>query len=91
MNPSLMLAGIPPVVFEYRLGNRSALDWVIDQYQKSEDKRSDSERNEDGLAGASPSQKLNPGSLSLRFVRGSQETSNTLSFVSLRIAAKQIG
>ncbi len=40
MNPSLMLAGIPPVVFEYRLGNRSALDWVIDQYQKSEDKRS---------------------------------------------------
>jgi predicted helicase len=24
----------------YRLGNRSALDWVIDQYQVSEDKRS---------------------------------------------------
>ncbi len=31
---------IPPEVFEYRLGNRSALDWVIDQYQVSEDKRS---------------------------------------------------
>src|SRR5450631_2929359 len=27
---------------EYRLGNRSALDWVIDQYQVSEDKRSGS-------------------------------------------------
>ena len=26
--------------FEYRLGNRSALEWVIDQYQVSTDKRS---------------------------------------------------
>ena len=34
------LAGIPPEVFEYRLGNRSALDWVIDQYQVSTDSRS---------------------------------------------------
>lgn len=25
---------------EYRLGNRSALDWIIDQYQVSIDKRS---------------------------------------------------
>jgi predicted helicase len=40
VNDSLTLAGIPPEVFEYRLGNRSALDWVIDQYQVSEDKRS---------------------------------------------------
>ena len=40
VNPSLTLAGIPPQVFDYRLGNRSALDWVIDQYQVSEDKRS---------------------------------------------------
>jgi predicted helicase len=36
----LTLAGIPPETFEYRLGNRSALDWVIDQYQVSVDKRS---------------------------------------------------
>ena len=36
----LTLAGIPPEVFEYRLGNRSALDWVIDQYRVTEDKRS---------------------------------------------------
>ena len=27
-------------VFQYRLGNRSALEWVIDQYQVSTDKRS---------------------------------------------------
>lgn len=40
VNPSLALAGIPPVAFDYRLGNRSALDWVIDQYQVSTDKRS---------------------------------------------------
>src|SRR5207244_6596419 len=40
VNPSLTLAGIPQECFQYRLGNRSALDWVIDQYQVSEDKRS---------------------------------------------------
>src|SRR5260221_2229816 len=40
VNPSLTLAGIPPETFRYRLGNRSALEWVIDQYQLSEDKRS---------------------------------------------------
>jgi len=40
VNPSLTLAGIPPEAFEYRLGNRSALEWVIDQYQVSTDKRS---------------------------------------------------
>jgi predicted helicase len=34
------LAGIPPEVFGYRLGNRSALEWLIDQYQVSEDARS---------------------------------------------------
>lgn len=40
VNPSLTLSGIPPETFHYRLGNRSALEWVIDQYQVSEDKRS---------------------------------------------------
>lgn len=39
-NDFLTLTGIPPEVFEYRLGNRSALDWIIDQYQVSTDKRS---------------------------------------------------
>ena len=40
VNESLALANIPPEAFDYRLGNRSALEWVIDQYQVSEDKRS---------------------------------------------------
>ncbi len=40
VNPSLTLAGIPPEAFDYRLGNRSALDWVIDQYRVKTDKRS---------------------------------------------------
>ncbi|MGH7134634.1 MAG: type ISP restriction/modification enzyme, partial [Pirellulales bacterium] len=31
VNPSLTLARIPPAVLEYRLGNRSALEWVVDQ------------------------------------------------------------
>ncbi|GHO44568.1 type ISP restriction/modification enzyme [Ktedonospora formicarum] len=40
MSEGLTLQGIPQECFEYRLGNRSALDWVIDQYQVSTDKRS---------------------------------------------------
>jgi predicted helicase len=51
VNPSLTLVGIPPETFEYRLGNRSALDWVIDQYRVTEDPRSgirsDPNRDED--------------------------------------------
>jgi len=39
-NQFLTLGGIPPESYEYRLGNRSALEWVIDQYQVSTDKRS---------------------------------------------------
>ena len=27
-------------MFDYRLGNRSALEWVLDQYRVKEDKRS---------------------------------------------------
>ena len=40
VNDSLTLADIPPEVQRYRLGNRSALEWVVDQYQVSEDARS---------------------------------------------------
>ena len=39
-NEFLTLRGIPPETYEYRLGNRSALEWVVDQYQVSTDKRS---------------------------------------------------
>jgi predicted helicase len=34
------LSGIPKETYDYRLGNRSALEWVIDQSQVSTDKRS---------------------------------------------------
>ncbi len=40
VNRALTLTGIPPEVFDYRLGSRSALEWVIDQYQVTTDKRS---------------------------------------------------
>ena len=33
VNESLTLAGIPAETFDYRLGSRSALEWVVDQYQ----------------------------------------------------------
>lgn len=39
-NDFLTLDGLPAEAFEYRLGNRSALEWVIDQYRVTTDKRS---------------------------------------------------
>ncbi len=39
-NNFLTLDGIPAKAFNYRLGNRSALEWVIDQYRVKTDKRS---------------------------------------------------
>ena len=39
-NSFLTLDGIPAAAFGYRLGNRSALEWVIDQYRVKTDKRS---------------------------------------------------
>ena len=39
-NRFLTLDGIPPAAFNYRLGNRSALEWVINQYRVKTDKRS---------------------------------------------------
>ena len=38
-NDFLTLAGIPPEVYDYRLGNRSALEWVIDQYRVTRDEK----------------------------------------------------
>jgi predicted helicase len=40
VNDTLTLENIPPEAFQYRLGNRSALEWVIDQHQVGEDRRS---------------------------------------------------
>lgn len=39
-NGFLTLSEIPKETYDYRLGNRSALEWVVDQYQVSTDKRS---------------------------------------------------
>ena len=39
-NDFLTLAGIPAEAFQYRLGNRAALEWVVDQYRVKTDKRS---------------------------------------------------
>ena len=39
-NDGLTLRGIPERAFAYRLGNRSALDWIVDQYRVKTDKRS---------------------------------------------------
>ena len=39
-NDFLTLDSIPAAVYDYRLGNRSALEWVIDQYRVKTDKRS---------------------------------------------------
>jgi len=38
-NDFLTLSGIPPEVFDYKLGNRSALEWVIDQYRVTRDEQ----------------------------------------------------
>ena len=44
-NDFLTLAGIPAEAFQYQLGNRSALEWVVDQYRVKTDKRSGIENN----------------------------------------------
>lgn len=39
VNETLTLAGIPVQVHEYRLGDKSALEWVVDQHQVTVDPR----------------------------------------------------
>ena len=36
-NDFLTVSGLPPEVFDYKLGNRSALEWMIDQYRVTRD------------------------------------------------------
>ena len=33
-----MIGGIPPGAWDYRLGNRAALDWICDQYREKRPK-----------------------------------------------------
>lgn len=44
-NDFLTLEGIPGEVYDYRLGTRSALEWVVDQYRVKVDRRSRIENN----------------------------------------------
>ena len=39
-NDFLTIDGIPAEVYDYKLGNRSALEWVVDQYRVKVDRRS---------------------------------------------------
>ena len=34
LDSETQLTGIPPEVWGYKLGNRSALDWILDQYKE---------------------------------------------------------
>ena len=34
LDTDTQLTGIPPEAFDYRLGNRSGLDWILDQYKE---------------------------------------------------------
>ena len=48
-NNFLTLDGIPEAAFGYRLGNRSALEWIINQYRvKTDQAQRDCERSEPG-------------------------------------------
>ena len=38
------LTGVPPEAWRYRLGNRSALEWVLDQYKEKKPQRPDHPR-----------------------------------------------
>ena len=35
LDEATSLSGIPAIAWEYKLGNRSALEWVLDQYKES--------------------------------------------------------
>jgi len=48
-NDFLTLSGIPPEVYDYRLGNRSALEWVIDQYRVTRDEKGNIARDPNRL------------------------------------------
>ena len=40
VNDSIQLSGFTAEMFQYKLGNRSALDWIVESYRVKEDARS---------------------------------------------------
>ena len=56
LNPSLTVTGIPKEAYRYQLGSRSAIEWIIRQYQVTKDKTSGivNDPNEWGLEHGNP-------------------------------------
>ena len=38
LDEATTLSGVPAIAWDYKLGNRSALEWVLDQYKESKPK-----------------------------------------------------
>ena len=38
LDENTILTGIPPIAWQYKLGNRTALEWILDQYKESKPK-----------------------------------------------------
>jgi predicted helicase len=38
LDENTQLSGIPPIAWDYKLGNRSALEWILDQYKEKKPK-----------------------------------------------------
>ena len=44
--PRHSVAGVPPEAWDYQLGNRSAVEWVLDQYKERKHGRKRSDRED---------------------------------------------
>ncbi len=38
LDDNTQLIGVPAIAWEYKLGNRSALEWILDQYKEKKPK-----------------------------------------------------
>ncbi|MDG2990127.1 hypothetical protein L3556_04135 [Candidatus Synechococcus calcipolaris G9] len=38
LDENTQLSGVPPIAWDYKLGNRSALEWILDQYKEKKPK-----------------------------------------------------
>ena len=73
INDSLRLKGIPIEAFQYRLGTRSALEWVVDQYRFEQD--------EDGTVTSDPNDPENEQYIVNLIGRISTVSINTLDLI----------
>ncbi|MGV3615379.1 MAG: type ISP restriction/modification enzyme [Fimbriimonas sp.] len=49
VNKSLMLTGIPPEAFQYKIGNKSPIEWIVDQYWVERQRRTGATRNPNSI------------------------------------------